>query len=232
LPDTEIVKKVLAGRAGLLRGSLKPRYIIDTTTGDPIETKKLAGRLAREGIGLLDATISGSSKQILERKGVVMAGGDRKAYEACQDLLDTVAKKHFYIGPSGAGSKAKLASNLILGLNRLVLAEGLVFAECLGLDLEEFLSVLKATPAYSCAMDAKGEKMIREDFKPQSRVRQHRKDLSIIVRYGRKFRQELPLTRIHMEILDQIIGAGGGELDNAAVIQYIRQMKTNSTDSP
>ena len=123
-------------------------------------------------------------------------GGERSAYEACLDLIRAIADRHYHLGAPGAGSRAKLASNLILGLNRLVLAEGLVFAERLGLDLPGFLAMVKTTPAYSCAMDVKGEKMLRGDFTPQSKAAQHHKDLRIILESAAKAGQELPLAAL------------------------------------
>ncbi len=153
-----------------------------------------------------------------------MVGGDPDAYEACKDLFGTIAKRFFYVGPSGHGSKAKLASNVVLGLNRLVLAEGLVFAEKLGLDLETFLPLLKETPAYSCSMDVKGQKMVEGDFEPQSRIFQHNKDLEIILRYAGAAGQPLPLTQLHKEIIESAIEAGDGQLDNCAVIRQIRRL--------
>ena len=134
-----------------------------------------------------------------------------------------LSEKVFYVGPSGSGSKAKLASNLILGLNRLALAEGLVFAEKLGLELESFLELLKVSPAYSVAMDVKGRKMLDKDFVPQSKIRQHHKDVSIILKYAEKVGQQLPLSRVHLDVLEKAIEAGDGELDNAAVIGEIRR---------
>ena len=158
------------------------------------------------------------------REGVVMIGGDREAFEHCKVLYSAIAKNFTFLGPSGNGSKAKLASNVILGLNRLVLAEGLVFAEKFGFDLKSFLSLLKKTPAYSCAMDVKGEKMIEGDFSPQSHVTQHFKDLDLTLRYGRKLGQPLPLTQLHLEILQKMIDDGDGDLDNAAVIKQFRSL--------
>jgi 3-hydroxyisobutyrate dehydrogenase-like beta-hydroxyacid dehydrogenase len=224
LMDTDVVREVVTGPDGILQSSQLPRTLIDTTTGDPEETTRLANLLRSKGIFFLDAPVSGSSDQIRKREGVVMVGGDPKAYEECRDLFQTVARDFFYLGPSGSGSKAKLASNLILGLNRLVLAEGLIFAECLGLDLRAFLSLIKKTPAYSCAMDVKGLKMIEEDFTPQSRISQHHKDLELILRYAEKFGQPLPLGRLHQTILESSIKARDGELDNAAVIRQIRRL--------
>jgi 3-hydroxyisobutyrate dehydrogenase-like beta-hydroxyacid dehydrogenase len=224
LPDSAVVEEVILGPEGLLKTGAGIRVIIDTTTGEPERTEALARRLFDQGIRLLDAPISGSSEQIRRRRGVILIGGEPSAYESCLDLFQVLSEKHYYLGQSGAGSRAKLASNLILGLNRLVLAEGLVFAERLGLDLTAFLSMLKATPAYSCAMDIKGQKMLQGDFSPQSRITQHHKDLRIILEYAERMGQNLPLTRVHKEILEQCMKAGEGGLDTSAVIRQLRRM--------
>ncbi len=219
LPDTQIVREVVEGPDGLLQAKTPPSYIVDTTTGDPDETVALALRLADRGVYFLDAAISGSSRQIRNRRAVFIVGGDRTAFEACADIFEAITEKVFYLGPSGSGSKAKLASNLILGLNRLALAEGLVFAGKLGLDLQTFLELLKVTPAYSAAMDSKGKKMLSRDFTPEARIRQHYKDVSLILKYAEKASQELPLSRVHLDILENAMAAGDGEMDNSAIIR-------------
>jgi len=224
LMSTEIVREVLLGPSGLLQSRAAPDYIIDTTTGDPDATVEIALKLKKQSIFYLDSPISGSSAQIQKRKGVVMVGGDPNAFDRCRDLYQAIAEEFVHVGPSGSGSRAKLVSNVILGLNRLVLAEGLVYAERFGFDLDALLLLLKKTPAYSCAMDVKGEKMIRGDFKPQSRIKQHFKDLEIVLSYAKKLRQPLPLTQLHQTILKEAMDAGYGDLDNAAVIQQIRRM--------
>ena len=223
LMDSDVVCRVVEGQDGLLASTRPPTHIVDPTTGDPVETEALAGRLAARGVAYIDATISGSSQQIRDREATFMVGGNLAAFEDCRDLLEAVGDRIYHLGPSGAGAKAKLASNLILGLNRLVLAEGLVFAESLGLELGPFLELLKASPAYSAAMDVKGAKMLSGDFAPQSRIRQHHKDVAIILAYAQAAGVELPLSAAHMEVLEGALAAGDGDLDNAAVIREIRR---------
>ncbi len=223
LPDTGVVLQVVEGPGGILEAKTLPRYIIDTTTGEPDETAALAQRLARRGIHFLDAPFSGSSRQLRDKEIIFMVGGDNKAFEECKDIFDALGEKVFYVGESGNGSKAKLASNLILGLNRLTLAEGLVFASKLGLDAQGFLELLKVTPAYSAAMDVKGKKMLDGDFTAEGRLRQHHKDVSIILKYAEKAGQELPLSRVHLDVLKKAIAAGDGDLDNSAVIREIER---------
>jgi 3-hydroxyisobutyrate dehydrogenase-like beta-hydroxyacid dehydrogenase len=223
LPNTEVVLKVVEGQDGILESKRLPRYIIDTTTGDPKETAALAQRLKEKDIYLLDAPFSGSSQQVRNKEITFMAGGDKTAYEKCTDIFQTLGAEIFYLGASGNGSRAKLASNLILGLNRLALAEGLVFAGKLGLDTKAFLELLKVTPAYSAAMDVKGKKMLDGDFTTQARLRQHHKDVSIILKYSEKLGQELPLSKVHLDVLNKAIEAGDGDLDNSAVIKEIER---------
>ncbi|MGD8499042.1 MAG: NAD(P)-dependent oxidoreductase [Phycisphaerales bacterium] len=229
LPDTKAVRQVVEGPGGLLEAEPLPTHIIDTTTGDPEETMELAQRLAERGILFLDSTISGSSRQVRDRQAVFIVGGDKTAFEKCSDIFVALTEKVFYVGPSGNGSKAKLASNLVLGLNRLALAEGLVFAEKLGLDLKAFLALLKATPAYSAIMDTKGEKMLKGDFTAQARIRQHYKDVSLILKYAREAGQDLPLSKVHLDVLEKAIAAGDAELDNSAVIREIQRRNTRSS---
>jgi 3-hydroxyisobutyrate dehydrogenase-like beta-hydroxyacid dehydrogenase len=207
LPSTDVVLEVVEGTGGILEAKSKggsrtaPTYIIDTTTGEPDKTATLAQRLAEKDVYFLDAPFSGSSRQLRDKEIVFLVGGDKKAFEECKDIFDALGEKVFYVGESGSGSKAKLAGNLILGLNRLALAEGLVFASKLGLDPEAFLELLKVTPAYSAAMNVKGRKMLDGDFQPQARLRQHHKDVSIILKYAEKLKQELPLSRVHLDVL-------------------------------
>ena len=223
LPDSSIVKSVMTGPDGVLQSEILPACCIDTTTGDPEDTVRIQRLCAERNMSFLDATISGSSKQIARRQGVFMAGGDESAFKMCRPVLDVLSDKVFYLGPSGSGSRAKLAGNLILGLNRAALAEGLVFAEELGLDLESFLELVKQTPAYSAVMDSKGAKMIRADFTPESRIRQHRKDVALILKYAEKAHRQLPLSTVHLDLLDKAIAAGDADLDNAAIIKELRR---------
>ena len=85
--------------------------------------------------------------------------------------------------------------------------------------------MLRASPAYSVAVDVKGEKMRRGDFTPESRMRQHHKDVSLMIKYATDRGQDLPLSRVHLDVLAGGIAAGEGELDTCAVIKEIRRRR-------
>lgn len=197
------------------------QVIIDTTTGDPASSERLATRLKARGIQYLDATISGSSKQIRAGAAVMMVGGELDAFAASQDLFDVLMEATFHTGPSGSGAKMKLVTNLVLGLNRAVLAEGLAFAEGLSLDPVRTLEVMRRSPAYSRSMDVKGDKMIRRDFSPDARLSQHLKDVRLIVEAGVEVGLPMTLSLTHRELLEQAEAEGWGEFDNSAIIQVL-----------
>jgi 3-hydroxyisobutyrate dehydrogenase-like beta-hydroxyacid dehydrogenase len=232
LPDSDAVEQVVSGPAGLLAAGSGLRLVLDTTTGEPERTEARARECAARRVLFVDAPISGSSEQIRRGQGVFLVGGEGPAYDACLDLLRALAECHHLLGRPGAGSRAKLASNLVLGLNRLALAEGLVFAERLGLDLPAFLAMLKTTPAYSRAMDVKGDKMLRGDFAPQSKAAQHHKDLRIMLDYATRAGQALPLTSVHKGILERAMEAGEGDLDTSVVLRVLRRMRREPAAGP
>lgn len=220
--DTETVIQALEGDDGALSGERLPHFIVDTTTGDPDRVVALAERLRRRGVAYLDATISGSSRQVLAREAVFLIGADDEAFEACRDLFETLARRFVRTGGVGSGTRMKLATNLLVGLNRAALAESLAFAERLGLDPRVFLDVVHGTPAYNAAVDLKGEKMVSGDFAVESRVVQHRKDVALIREYAERVGADAPFTAVHERLLDALIADGYGDADNAAIIRAFR----------
>lgn len=207
--------------------SLRPGMrLVDCSTSDPEQAVALAVRLAARGVRILDAPLSGSSQQIHDGTAVMMIGGSREDCDALEPVLSVLAPRRFLLGPPGSGSRAKLASNLLVGLNRAALAETLVFAESMGIDLPSFLELVRSTPAYSRAVDAKGQQMIDGTFAPpQSRVQQHRKDLKLIAEAAARGGRSLPFATTHAAVLDAAIANGAGDLDNAAIIDTLRHWK-------
>jgi len=213
----EVAGVIHAAGASLSRGLT----IIDTTTGDPASTGELARSLADRGITYLDATISGSSAQVRAGSVTLMVGGDAESFAASEDIFQSIAQQTFHTGPAGTGAKMKLVTNLVLGLNRAALAEGLAFAGSLGLDLTLSLAVMRGSAAYSKTMDTKGERMIHGDFAPDARLSQHLKDVRLIVDIGRAAGLPMPLSAAHRAVLEDAEAAGCGELDNSSIISVL-----------
>ncbi len=225
--NTDQVEDVVEGGGGIAEtsgGGAEPCTVICMSTCDPDRLAALAARAEGRGVRLLEAPVSGTSRQVAEGQGVGLVGGERPVMEHAAPVLDAICARRYYIGAVGNGSRAKLAVNLILGLNRAAMAEGLVFAERLGLDPVAFLEVAKGSAAYSQVMDVKGPMMAHREFRnPQSRVDQSLKDFKLMLDQARVAGQDLPFATLYAQMLGDCMRRGEGEWDNAAIIEAIRR---------
>ena len=199
--------------------------VICTSTCDPDRIAALAGRVERSGARFLEMPLSGNSDQIAKGNGVGLLGGDREVAHSVAKALDAISPKRHHVGGVGAGGRTKLAVNLVGGLNRAVMAEGLAFAESLGLPLMPFLEVLKSSAAYSRTMDNRGAKMALCDFTPHAKVSQSRKDFMLMHEAARRSGQALPLASVYLELIEGCLAHGEGDLDNSAIIQEVRRRR-------
>src|SRR6266540_4567517 len=179
--DTDQVEDVVENALLPAVGDASDKLVLCTSTCDPDRIAALGTRVAARGLRFLETPVSGTSEQVRRGEGVGLIGGDAAAATAVAPVLDALFPKRFHIGEVGDGGRAKLAVNLILGLNRLALAEGLVFAERLGLDPEAFLKVVRGSAAYSQVMDIKGSKMTHGEFAAEGRITQHLKDVHLML---------------------------------------------------
>jgi 3-hydroxyisobutyrate dehydrogenase-like beta-hydroxyacid dehydrogenase len=218
LPDSTAVDQVIWGRSGLSGSCVAGTVLIDTTTAAPEETVHHFRRLSREGVRFLDCPLVGSSREIADGQGVALVG-DREERATYAPLLHTFSKQVFFFGEVSRGHTAKLVVNLVLGLNRIVLSEGLGLARRCNLDMGLMLTVLKGSAAYSEVMDTHGELMLSGDFdRPVARLAQHAKDVGLILTLAGATGARVPLSTVHRALLEEAVDAGWGPLDNSAVI--------------
>lgn len=221
--NTEQVEDVLENHMLPALGDGSNKIVLCMSTCDPDRIAALADRLIPRGIRYLDMPVSGTSDQVRRGDGVALIGGDIAIAEQVQDVLDALFARRFHVGRIGDGGRAKLAVNLILGLNRLALAEGLVFAERIGLDPTTFLDVARGSASYSQVMETKGPKMVHGDFSPEGRVKQTLKDVRLMLDQAATARQKLPMLEVHADMLEACVRAGESDLDNSAVIREVRR---------
>lgn len=200
--------------------------IFSITTALPATLQKIAADCASAGVDLIEAPLSGSSAKIAGGEGVMFVGGDDAGVGRHTDLLAAITPHRRRIGTAGTASAAKLATNLVLGLNRAAVAEGMALAESLGIDRQLYLDLLLGSAATSRAAAEKGPMMVADSYLPPvATVTQHAKDVRLMLELGRQTGQALPMTELHRDILQRAIDRGDAELDNAAVIRVWRDKK-------
>jgi len=224
--NTAQVEDVIENHLLPALGEDSNKIVAVMSTVDPDQVAALAARVIPRGIRYLDVPVSGTSDQVRRGDGVALIGGDPAIAAELKDAFDALFARSFHVGKIGDGGRAKLAVNLILGLNRLALAEGLVFAERLGLDPAAFLPVAKGSASYSQVMETKGPKMLAGDFSPEGRAKQTLKDAHLMLDQAAAKGQKLSLLEVHADILESCVRAGEADLDNSVVIKEVRRRGT------
>jgi len=219
--------EALFGELNTIAGPASP--IVCMTTCAPDEIARLAQRAAVLGIPFLEAPISGTSAEVQAGTAIALVAGEAGVIDAAAALLSMMCPRSICVGKIGDASRSKLAINLILQSNRAALAEGIVFAECLGLDGRAFLKAARESAAYSRVMDGKGDKMLARDFQPQSHISQTLKDAELILKDAQRHDLQLPMTLTQAGLLRTAIALAGPDSDSAAVIEAF-QRRPNPTE--
>jgi 3-hydroxyisobutyrate dehydrogenase-like beta-hydroxyacid dehydrogenase len=176
------------------------------------------------GAALLDAPVSGTSGMVARRDCVVTVGGERSAFEACRPILEALARRVYHVGPCGTGSYLKLVTNLIMGLNGVVLAEGLTLARRAGLDAAQTLEILSQGAAASKILEVRGPSMVEGRFDPLMKIDLFLKDIRLILEAAQALHVPLPLTATMQQLYTAAFAAGQAKEDLAGVVRVYEAM--------
>lgn len=224
LPHGGIVTEVCFGDAGLVETLSPGAVVVDATTAQPHESRATAERLRLSNIRYLDCTVSGTSAMAEHRDLIAIVGGDKAAYDEVGPVLDAITRARYHLGPVGAGTQTKLVVNLLLGLNRLALAETLTLGQKAGMDLPVLLEVLKDSVA-SRVTEIYGEKMVHSrHLPPTGRIRSHTKDIRLATQLADEVGMPLQLTPVLAEVLVRADEMGLAEWGSTATIEVLRDL--------
>jgi 2-hydroxy-3-oxopropionate reductase len=225
LPNSQVVNEVVKNSLKLFETGRPGLILMDTTTADPVMSEELATELRKKKMEMLDATISGTSTMCAEKDIIIMVGGSKKIFADCEPIFSAIAKETFFLGKNGSGASTKLIVNLVLGLNRMALAEGLVLGKKLGMDQHRLLELLKKSAAYSKAMDMKGSRMVNKEFlPPEGKLAIHLKDVRLMLDVGRRVNFPLILTSIESQALASEFAKGKSEWDSSVIISFYEDL--------
>jgi len=230
--DTTQVEQVIEGEGGLLaaaRQTGRQPVVLCVSTCDPDRIAALGQRCAAAGLSFAEMPISGTSGTLARGEAVGLVAGAEADLHRATPVLEALCPSRHLLGSVGNGSRAKLAVNLVLGLNRSALAEGLVFAGELGLDPMRFLDVLIGSAAYSRVMQVKGTMMATRQFEPlQGKVDQSLKDFRLIQDQAAARGQALPFASVYAGLLEDCVARGESARDNAFIVEAIARCRTST----
>ncbi len=228
LPDSPDVESVVTGADGILAGAGKGLLLIDMSTISPVSTKVIASELAKAGVRMLDAPVSGGDKGAIAGTLSIMVGGDRQDFDNAKPLFEGMGKTITYCGPIGSGQVVKACNQIVVALVIEAISEALVLGSKAGVDPEVILQVLSGGLAQTRVMDMRGPTMIGHDFTPGFKARLHRKDLNIVLQAARESGVTLPVTALVDQMFTNLIAGGKGELDHSALLTVIEELSGHS----
>jgi len=226
--DTPDVESVIFGEHGIAPGIIKAArsgsVIVDMSTISPTATKVFAERLAKQGIAMLDAPVSGGETGAINATLSIMVGGKTKVFERVKPLFECMGKNIVHIGDNGAGQVAKACNQIVVAVTIEAVAEALTFARRNGADPAKVRDALMGGFAGSKIMEVHGKRMLDNDFKPGFKVGLHQKDMRIVMETAHQLGVALPAAALVTQHLNALMGTGDTDLDSAAVVKVVERM--------
>lgn len=230
VPNSPHVRAVCLGENGVADTAKPGTVVIDMSSIDPVESKKIGAELAEKGIELMDAPVSGGEPKAIDGTLSVMCGGKKETFDKYYDLLMNMAGSVVYVGELGSGNVAKLANQVIVAINIAAVSEALTLAKKAGTDPELVYQAIRGGLAGSTVLDAKAPMMMDHNFKPGFRIELHIKDLNNALNASHAVNASLPLTAQLMEIM-QSLKADGCEMDDhSAIVKYYEKISKVSVE--
>lgn len=230
VPNSPHVRAACLGKDGIADGAKEGTVVIDMSSIDPVESKKIGAELAEKGIELMDAPVSGGEPKAIDGTLSVMVGGKKEIFDKYYDLLMQMAGSVVYVGDLGSGNVAKLANQMIVAVNIAVLAEALTLAKKAGSDPELVFQAIRGGLAGSTVMEAKAPMMLDHNFKPGFRIELHIKDLTNALNASHAVNSYAPLTGQVMEMMQALKADGNEKDDHSALAKYYEKIANISLE--
>lgn len=224
LPNSPHVRDAALGENGIVDTAKPGTVLIDMSSIDPVESKVIGAELAKKGIEMLDAPVSGGEPKAIDGTLSIMVGGKKEIFDKFYDLLMVMGGSAVYVGELGAGNTAKLANQIIVAVNIAAVSEALTFAQKVGANPELVYQAIRGGLAGSTVLDAKAPMMLDRNFKPGFRIELHIKDLINALNAGHAKSAPVPLTAQVMEMMQVLKTDGFEKEDHSSLVKYYEKI--------
>ena len=220
VPNGPQVKEVILGEGGA-GAQMKPgSVLIDMSSINPVVSREIAAELAKRGVDMLDAPVSGGEPKAIDGALSFMVGGRQEVFDRCKPVLEKMGASITRCGEIGAGNTTKLANQIIVAGNLQALAEALTLARKAGVDPQVVFEAIRGGLAGSNIMNAKAPMMIAGNDKPGFKIDLHIKDLNNALDCAHAVGAPVPLTAEVTEVLQWMHSRDCGQKDHSALIRY------------
>ena len=224
LPNSPHVKAVMLGEDGVAAHMKSGQVFIDMSSINPVASKEIAAELAKRGVEMLDAPVSGGEPKAIDGTLSFMVGGKQEIFDQYKDLLGTMGASVVRCGEIGAGNTTKLANQIIVACNIQALSEALTLAQLAGVEPEAVFAAIRGGLAGSTVMNAKAPMMIAGNDKPGFKIDLHIKDLNNALDCAHSVGAPVPMTAFVQEILQWLHNNDCGQNDHSAIAKYYEHL--------
>ena len=217
------VREVLFGAHGIAPQLAPGHVLLLCPTLGPQDVEDIAHTLARQGVDVVDAPMSGGPARAREGRMSLMVAGAAHAVERVQPLLDALADPVFRISNlPGDGARTKLVNNLLAGINLVGAAEALALAHRLGLDLGRTLDVIERSSGQSWIGVDRMRRAIAADLAPRAHMTLLHKDTGLALDAAAAAGFSGPLGASTHAVFAAAVQAGLSDLDDAALLGFLQ----------
>lgn len=224
VPSGDIVKSILFDENGVASTLKDGSIVCDMSSVTPVESKECYTRLKEQGVGFVDAPVSGGEPGAIAGTLAIMAGGDEKDFNALKEYFDVLGSSALLIGESGSGSVTKLANQIIVNNTIAVVSEAFVLAAKAGADPQKVYEAIRGGLAGSAVLDAKIPMIVERNFKPGGAIRINHKDIKNVVNTAHAIDVPIPYTAQLYEILQALKIHGHMNDDHGGIVQYFEKL--------
>lgn len=219
--DSPDVEEVVLGDNGVIDGAKSGSIVVDLSSINPESSKTIGHQLEQMQIEMVDAPVSGGEQGAIDGNLAIMVGGKESIVAAVRPLLEVMGQKVTHLGPLGAGGYAKLANQMIVGIEIQAVSEAFYLAKHAGLDFENLHEAIRYGLAGSNVLDQKIGNLMTESYDPGFKVELHLKDIENAVIAAREQGLKLPFTENIKSVLEEMVDKGLGELDHSGLYKNL-----------
>jgi 2-hydroxy-3-oxopropionate reductase len=222
--DTADVEQVIFGQNGLSAGLRAGTAVVDMSTISASATRRMAAELARLGVDMLDAPVSGGEQGAINASLSIMVGGSDAAFKRVSAVFSAMGKNIVHVGNHGAGQTAKACNQIVIAQTIAAISEAFLLAAAAEVDPAKVRQALLGGFAGSRVLETHGQRILEHNFNPGFKARLHQKDLRIAMDTARESGLALPGAALATQYINTLVGSGGGELDSSAISTVLERL--------
>lgn len=226
VPDgKDVLQAVRAALPGFTPGAV----VIDMSSADPADTKKLKAILDKKRIHLLDAPVSGAKAKAKDGTLAIMVGGETAVLERARPVLSRLGTEIFHTGGVGSGHATKALNNYLGAAGTIAGFEALLVGEKFGLDPKTLIEVINASTGKNSTTERKiPQQVFTGAFASGFRLALMTKDVGIAREIARGVGIKTPYLDKTLKIWRAALSRLPDGADHTEMYRYLRRLKTPS----